>query len=182
MSGKSYAAAVTEDLPISSTSLVPRNGEQITKFSKPKSTIVTIGENGENKSPINKPPKDDFKTVNRRRRRKPEVLGKNTSSNLKGVAKMASIYLSRLDAGSTTECVNDHLKQSGFKNFDVKLGYSKYPELYKSFIITVPETDIAEIKKPELWPEGACVSNFLYHLMRNREKPKPQETNQELSS
>lgn len=185
----SYAAAVTGDLRTLVSPLVPVNVKEMASRSfKPKSIVATLGDSvGDNSSSINKPTNDEFKMVTRKRRRRPTIQGKNTSSNLKGVAKMASIYLSRIDTGSTVESVTDHLNENGFKNFDVKLANSKYPELYKSYVITVPETKLDEVKQPELWPEGACVGNFLYHLAKTRVRKemdliKPQVSTHKVSN
>lgn len=49
------------------------------------------------------------------------------------------------------------------------MGYSKYPEIYKSYIVTVPQLSLEKVRNPELWPEGVYVSNFLYNLAKKKE-------------
>ncbi|KAL3268754.1 hypothetical protein HHI36_007856 [Cryptolaemus montrouzieri] len=72
---------------------------------------------------------------------------------------MVSIYVNRIEASSTIDSINDQLKDNGLTQFQVKLGYSKHPELYKPYIISAL-TDVAEkIEQADLWPEGVntCV-------------------------
>lgn len=170
----STAAFVTDDPKRSGFSFPDSENVNNLENISSESGLVLANENDKshNKQKMKINRNDDFKLVTRKKRRKPEILGKNTTSNLKGVAKMASVYVSRIDASSSLDSVSAHLKENGFTNFDVKLGYSKYPELYQSYVVTVPATKIDEIKRPDLWPEGACVSNFLYHLVRSRERKK----------
>lgn len=116
---------------------------------------------------------EDFKFVQtRRKKRKPEITGNNVNSKLKAVAKMSSIYVSRIDADTTRETISTYLKENGLQKFEVKDGFSKYPEIYKSYIVTVPVTDLQKIKQKEFWPEGANISNFLFHLQKKDGKSK----------
>ncbi|CAH0562886.1 unnamed protein product [Brassicogethes aeneus] len=113
----------------------------------------------------------DFKEVTyKKKSKKPEILGNNANSSLKGVAKMQSIYISRIETGSTIETMKSHLTENGITKFEVKDGYSKHPNIYKSYIITVPSTAVENLKNPALWPEGACVSSFLYSLAEKNNK------------
>ncbi|KAK9891263.1 hypothetical protein WA026_013574 [Henosepilachna vigintioctopunctata] len=75
-----------------------------------------------------------FTTVNYKKRGNPETVGNNKNTNLKGVPKMISIYISRIDADSTEESIKNHLIENGIKQFEIKMGYSKYPNIYKSYI------------------------------------------------
>ncbi|KAL3287249.1 hypothetical protein HHI36_001726 [Cryptolaemus montrouzieri] len=114
------------------------------------------------------------KLVSYKKTGRPEITGTNKTFSLKGVLKMVSIYVSRIEASSTIDSISDHLKDNGLAQFQVKLEYSKHPELYKSHIMSAP-TDVAgKMKKADLWPEGANVSNFLYHLGKKKEKEKEQ--------
>ncbi|KAK9886329.1 hypothetical protein WA026_015841 [Henosepilachna vigintioctopunctata] len=112
-----------------------------------------------------------FTTVNYKKRRNPEIVG-NKNTNLKGVLKMVSIYISRIDADSTEESIKNHLIENGIKQFEMKMGYSTYPNIYKSYIITVPSNILEKIKEPQLWPEGTSISNFLYQLAKPKEQQK----------
>ncbi|KAK9876260.1 hypothetical protein WA026_012559 [Henosepilachna vigintioctopunctata] len=113
-----------------------------------------------------------FTTVNYKNRRNPEIVGNNKNTYLKGVPKMVSIYISRIDADSTEESIKNHLIENCIKQFEIKMGYSKYPNIYKSYIITVPSNILEKIKEPQLWPEGTSISNFLYQLAKSKEQQK----------
>ncbi|KAK9893111.1 hypothetical protein WA026_023831 [Henosepilachna vigintioctopunctata] len=115
---------------------------------------------------------EDFKIIKHKKKRHPEIIGNNKNSALKGVQKMVSVYISRIDANSTVESIRKHLLENGIKQVEIQLGYSKYPDIYKSYIITAPSSLHENIKKPELWPEGTIISNFLYNLAKSRERLK----------
>ncbi|KAK9876251.1 hypothetical protein WA026_012550 [Henosepilachna vigintioctopunctata] len=109
-----------------------------------------------------------FTTVNYKKRRNPEIVGNSKNTNLKGVPKMVSIYISRIDGDSTEESIKNHLIENGIKQFEIKMAYSKYPNIYESYIITVPSNIVEKIKEPQLWPERTSISHFLYQLAKSK--------------
>ncbi|KAL3275116.1 hypothetical protein HHI36_019887 [Cryptolaemus montrouzieri] len=113
-----------------------------------------------------------FKVVSHKKKRKPELLGNQKHSSLKAVAKLASVNISRIDPSSTAESIENHLQENGIDQYQVEIGFSKHPDVYKSFIVTTPQDVLDEVKQPDLCPEGASVSNFLYRLMKIKEMQK----------
>ncbi|KAL3270055.1 hypothetical protein HHI36_009113 [Cryptolaemus montrouzieri] len=111
-----------------------------------------------------------FKLVFYNKKRKPEILGNQNHSSSKAVTKLASVYISRIDPSSTVESIENHLKENEIEQYLGKKGFSKHPDVYKSFIVTTPQE--VKVKQPELWPEGASVSNFLYRPMKIKEMQK----------
>ncbi|CAH0560636.1 unnamed protein product [Brassicogethes aeneus] len=139
---------------------------QVVETTKPHQEMARQNNQNNNKENggSNESKQSDYKTVlyKKPQKRYPKVVGNNVLGNLKGVARRQSIYISRLDTETTEEEIKTHFKENGITSCEIKMGNSKHPEIYKSYIITVPETIIEKVKKPELWPEGASISNFLY--------------------
>lgn len=117
---------------------------------KPHQQMATQGNQNNNKEDDTK--QNEFKSVTHKKPKKgyPKLVGNNVGSNLKAVVKRKSLYISRLDTSTTDEAIKKHLVENGIGSCEIKLGSSKHPEIYKSFIITVPETIIEKVKNPEL--------------------------------
>ncbi|KAL3284235.1 hypothetical protein HHI36_018398 [Cryptolaemus montrouzieri] len=90
-----------------------------------------------------------FEVVSYKKKRKPEILENQKHSSLKADAKLESVYISRIDPSSTVESFENHLKKNGIEQYQVKIGFSKQPDVYKSFV-TTPQYVLDKVKKPEL--------------------------------
>ena len=96
------------------------------------------------------------------------IQGSASNIVLKGTPKFAHLHVSRLDKDTTQEVVLQYLRTSGFSTAECEKVISKYPDRYSSFKISVPFAQLNEVKKPDLWPSGACINPFLWHIQNKK--------------
>lgn len=104
---------------------------------------------------------------NKRRRNNQLDIIKGTSkddSEIKGVAKYHHFHVYRLEPSMTTEKLVNYIKSKNISEVTCDKLSSKYPDVYSSFKVSVPETFASQVTLPETWPEGVCVNRFLVHL------------------
>ncbi|KAL3273564.1 hypothetical protein HHI36_014998, partial [Cryptolaemus montrouzieri] len=161
-SGTSIRAIVTTNLEN-----VPTNNNTQSQSGTANSTSITTKKNKTHLS-LNIPNASKFKLVSYKKTRKLEITGTNKTSSLKGVSNLVLINVCRIEASGTVDSISDHIKDNGLTQFQVKLGYSKHSELYKSYIISAP-TDVAEkMKQADLWR----MSVIFYTISERRGKKK----------
>lgn len=109
------------------------------------------------------------------------VVGNKTGSDidliqnkLKGVPKVISLHVYRLDPETTVENLIHYLKPSFPEVLCEKLN-SKHPESYSSFKVNLYEEHLEQALDPNLWPRNCCVRRFLY--MRPFLRDQPEEKN-----
>ncbi|CAG9818861.1 unnamed protein product [Phaedon cochleariae] len=121
-------------------------------------------------APINVESHPPWQTVIRKRPNKSRqvITGNNTTnSSVKGVPKLASLHVYRIDKNSTAESLKLLLKDH-FPEVVCESITPKYPDLYTSYKVRILESNFRRAMDPAIWPYGACVSRFL-----EMRKPRP---------
>lgn len=109
--------------------------------------------------------------VKKNKSKRPIVIGRNTGSDktenkLKGVPKITSLHVYRLDPETTTDCLVANLKSS-FPEISCEKLNSKHPESYSSFKVNLYEKHLERASDPDLWPTDCCVRRFLHLRPQN---------------
>ncbi|KAG5873036.1 hypothetical protein JTB14_032734 [Gonioctena quinquepunctata] len=89
------------------------------------------------------------------------IIGNNTNLAVKGVPKLVTLHVYRVDKGTT---VNDlhTLLQKKFREVVCEALTPKFPEMYASFKVKILEENFEKAMDPNIWPAGACVSKFFH--------------------
>lgn len=111
---------------------------------------------------------DGFNKTVRRGRGNPIRGSSENQSVLKGVPRMTSLHLTRLDPGTKAEDVQKFSSQLCRIIQCVQLT-SKFPEAYSSFKLTVAYEDVDMLLNPDLWPKGALIQRF-FHRRPSKQK------------
>ncbi|KAK9695514.1 hypothetical protein QE152_g32510 [Popillia japonica] len=124
------------------------------------------------KSEANSSNDDQFKVVERKKKRTnlTTISGTATNIELKGSIRYAHLHLSGLDPNTTVNNIENYLKNKGVVNPRCLKIDAKRPEEYASFKVSVPVESLETAKKPELWPSGARISPFLERLFQKAKR------------
>ncbi|XP_072401867.1 uncharacterized protein [Diabrotica undecimpunctata] len=127
---------------------------------------IYVGESNQEKS--------EWTEVDRRKKRKHLVVGKNTEmilngKEIKGVHKLIDLHVYRVDPDMTAENMRELMKTT-FPEVKVESLKSKHPDIYSSFKVTIFNNNFKEAMSPKIWPCGAHVQRFFHVTPR-----KPQE-------
>lgn len=105
--------------------------------------------------------RDEWKVVTKTRRKRQVIVGNNKESiSVKGVPKLATLHVYRVDKSTTSDELTVLLKNN-FQEVTCEKIISKHPEFYSSFKVTILEADFKNAMDPKVWPYGACISRFL---------------------
>nr|CAI5844004.1 unnamed protein product [Callosobruchus analis] len=97
---------------------------------------------------------DEWKYPRRRNRTRNVIYGKaNSEEVFKGVVKFVDYHVFRCSLNLSAEGLKDYLKKNGVQNSRCEEMKSKYPDLYKSFKVSVPEDMVTIFKNPNIWPQ-----------------------------
>ncbi|KAG8260968.1 hypothetical protein J6590_085132 [Homalodisca vitripennis] len=101
------------------------------------------------------------------------VLGTSTnhSAGLVSADKKAWLFVSRVGMSITHKEVKNHVLSFCAGDIHCEELRTKFPG-YKSFKIAVPVDKREDLLKPEVWPAGVLVSNYVFP---SRSKPRPTE-------
>ncbi|KAJ8948139.1 hypothetical protein NQ317_000182 [Molorchus minor] len=125
--------------------------------------LVKDGQNGPPANTSNHNNKDeanDWKLISNTRRKRKMIVGNNKdSSSVKGVPKLVSLHVYRINKNTTTDELTTLLKDN-FQEVVCEQINSKHPEIYSSFKVSILEDNFAKAMNPNVWPYGACVSRF----------------------
>lgn len=95
------------------------------------------------------------------------IQGSNkNSSSIKGVASYSHLHVYRLDPTLKPEQIVSYLESQDVIGSKCEQLNSKFPEIYSSFKVSVPEKYLNEVMKPEKWPENVRVNRFFERLVR----------------
>nr|CAI5831557.1 unnamed protein product [Callosobruchus analis] len=100
--------------------------------------------------------------VNRKRskpRRSLVVGGDSDTSVIKGVEKKVVLHVSRVDPKADVRGMESFLK-TNFREVIVEKISSKFPEVYSSFKVTIPESDFPLAMDASKWPKNSSVNRF----------------------
>lgn len=121
---------------------------------------------------------NNWELVNRRRGRARKgrkhgdsaIVGTSElSGKLKSVPKTVSLYVTRLSPETSAADVGAQL-MSRFPEIKAVEMPSKFPEIYKSFKVTLNRDNYEAVMAPEIWPAGVRVDRFFY---RREQKNRP---------
>ncbi|XP_031350575.1 uncharacterized protein LOC116176232 [Photinus pyralis] len=101
-------------------------------------------------------PNGDWKTVNKKNRRTPTVVGIKDSLSqdcIKAATNRIYLHVYKLDPGTTCDMLQDYLVEM-FPGVLCEQLQSKHPEYYSSFKVTVNDTYMDKIMDPGVWPAG----------------------------
>ncbi|CAG9829599.1 unnamed protein product [Diabrotica balteata] len=109
---------------------------------------IYIGESNQEKS--------EWTEVDRRKKRKHLVVGKNTEmilngKEIKGVHKLIDLHVYRIDPDMTAENMRELMKTT-FPEVEVESLKSKHPDIYSSFKVTIFNNNFKEAMSPKIWP------------------------------
>lgn len=107
--------------------------------------------------------------VHKSRNKLKRIVGKNSEVLIKGVPKLASLHVYRLDKNTTTDELRDMLKVN-FPEVTCQALTSKYPEMYSSFKVSIYGDNYDKALDPAIWPQGACVNKF-FHWKKKQMPP-----------
>lgn len=101
--------------------------------------------------------------IKHKRRNPLTVVGRKVNSDnsmkLKGVSKVVSLHVYRLDPETKSDDLIEFLK-SDFPVMSCEKLNSRYPDLYASFKIDITEDCLQTALNPEIWPMNACIRRF----------------------
>lgn len=164
-----------------------KNGKIPTKYIQPKDAYAAIQEAvtesklqrvialGEEDRNAKNARYGEWKTVEKRHSRRQTAYNSNApqdrkgwggiigtskdASKIKAVPKTASIYVTRLTPETSAQDVKE-LLDAQFHEVKVEEKSSRFPEIYKSFKVTLNEGSLSAVLSPDVWPEGVRVSKF----------------------
>lgn len=100
--------------------------------------------------------------ISKRNRDEGGVLGTSLQpTKLKAVPKTASLHVTRLSTETRDVDVKELLADR-FPEVGVEEMQSRFPEVYKSFKVTVNQDNYKMAMLPEIWPVGVRVSRFFH--------------------
>lgn len=132
--------------------------------------------NDQNKNVCNNEdnPTDGFTLVkrktNKNTRSQNTIKGVANTSDLVAATRFIHLHVYWLNKDTTVEKLKSYLNNKNFKQVICEKLNSRRPEEYASFKVSVPTTDLDAIRKPEIWPVGACVNRFFLNLPRTDRK------------
>lgn len=110
--------------------------------------------------------------VNRKQKRKVVVGNRSeidsSECTLKGVPKLASLHVFRLDPETEVVDLETYLKPKFPEVVCQKLN-SKYPDIYSSFRFDVYEENFEKALDPQNWPKNARIRRFLFPMNDRRQ-------------
>lgn len=77
-----------------------------------------------------------------------------------------SVFVYRVDKGTTERSISEYLNERSFEGVDVKLR-SNPDATFKSFVVSISMERLDEMLKPELWPEGVRVRKYFQKQRTN---------------
>lgn len=124
---------------------------------------------------------DGWKTVNKNRRRNRArdklvsrtasdcaIIGASQqSSKLKSVPKTVSLYITRLTPNTSAADIEEQLKERSPEAKAVEM-FSKFPDIYKSFKVTINIDNYDSVMTPEAWPTGVRVDKFFHWRVKKQ--------------
>lgn len=127
------------------------------------SNIINIDQDADPKSEINSKPRKKPKTL---------LVGKSNFANLnlKAAEKVSvkHFHVTNMDPETEIDQLRDYLS-TFCPDIKVEKLKARYPELYSSFKLSLPEQDVEKIMIPENWPEGVVLNHF-FQPRRNLRK------------
>lgn len=113
---------------------------------------------------------DGWQDVAKRRRRRTVVVGTSTNpSNIKGVPRFVSLHAYRMDPDTKCEDLVTMLKKH-FPEVSCESLKPRHPGLYASFKVTIYADNFKVAMDPAIWPQGSCISRFLFRRPKETEK------------
>lgn len=97
-----------------------------------------------------------------------ELQDQDAAQGIKAAPKKAFAFVSRLDASTTSDQLENYLKPH-FPEVVCRGIESRYPSGYKSFKVEVDLQNCDRVMQAGLWPYGILVKRFFHH------RPKSQE-------
>ena len=161
-------------LPLPSSSRASRSSNQVT--SRSPLSAANIGNDGAARSNVDD---DEFVEVKRKKRAK-TCRGKADGTSFKGVMSKAVFCVKRLEPGTSTEIVCDHLSSQGVNVLSCFTLERKdaagdtentgdRPQLV-SMRVTVASDNASKMMSPDLWPRGVSVRRWAF---KPRQGPPP---------
>ena len=102
-----------------------------------------------------------FKTVTRRRRQKPCIIGTSVNKGLRVAKPPMKIFISRLAPDTTCQEVCTFVKEVFDTEVDCEALKTKHPG-YASFVISAPFSSGEKLLRPSDWPDYALVKKYFY--------------------
>lgn len=106
----------------------------------------------------------------KRRRNNKFITGSSNNSQIKTIPRKSFLFVSRIDPETDEKILKSHLVQF-FKEAEVDELTSSYPEIYKSFKVSIDQLNFDAALDPSKWPSGAYVTKFF----RPRRLVQPQK-------
>ena len=98
------------------------------------------------------------------------IEGTCENEDIKGISKLTSFHVCRLEPNLTAEKLVAYLTAKNIKGVICENMQPKWPELYSSFKVTVPMEEKEKICNGSTWPRNACINPFLYRLNKTERK------------
>ncbi|KAK9687292.1 hypothetical protein QE152_g36547 [Popillia japonica] len=95
----------------------------------------------------------------KRRRNNKFITGSSNNSQIKTIPRKSFLFVSRIDPETDEKILKSHLVQF-FKEAEVDELTSSHPEIYKSFKISIDQSNFDAALDPSKWPSGAYVTKF----------------------
>jgi hypothetical protein len=146
------------------------------KISKEDNT----GGNSQNKVQVPKELKDDdFILVERKRSKKPPTIPSNpieknkmrskpligsstATSTLSSIPKNVHLHVSRLSPDTEAEKLQAYLRPFVISISSCEKLKSKRPEVYSSFRISLPASELEKVMDPQIWPQGISINRYFF--------------------
>ncbi|KAJ8913979.1 hypothetical protein NQ315_008971 [Exocentrus adspersus] len=90
-------------------------------------------------------------------RNKHQIVRQNKNLTIKGVPRMTSLHVSRVDKDTSAESLALIIKEH-FPEVQVQQIAEKFREMYVSFRGTILDENFNKAMNPSIWPAGACIS------------------------
>lgn len=116
-----------------------------------------------------KPKTDTWTTISKRKNHhnKKPLVGEAGNSEIKSIPKKAFLFVSRLHPKTTNKQLEDYLRPR-FPEVCVEVeNFSKNPEYYASYKVTVNLENLEKVLQPNQWPRGAYISRFFHRKPRS---------------
>lgn len=121
---------------------------------------------------------DTWKVSNGRRKRTrmrgkhadTAIIGSSSETNrMKAVPEIVTLYVTRLSTETRAVDVTTQLRNR-FPEVKTEEVTSRFPDIYKSFKVTLHKSNYEAAMKPDVWPAGVRVDRF-FHRRPRREPP-----------
>lgn len=115
-----------------------------------------------------------FTEVTKRRRssnKNKPIMGTGNGTSLRGVAPYKYFHICGLSPETTCDDVIGHLNDHKFLNVKCERLSSKRPDEYASFKVAVSLESSLAFSNPEIWPHGARINKYYFHLSRRTTNP-----------